>query len=555
MARATSSRRPRSRARSGGRCRRRAGTPSTSTSASCRSTAPGRVGSTFLADEPGRPIGWSASSCGPRRSSRPRGRAHPRHAGVRAAVQPRRPAARSVRFPAASACIVCAGNGSWGISTGPASARLVVDEIPGSVPGHPAGAGPSPLRHATAASKRGGRDGATRASRAEPVPAAVHAAAHRQRDRAQPDRLVRPRHGHGGRRLRDRPAHRLPGGAGGRWRRHDRRAGRGRPRERALHVACADGDRGRLHPRVSTPGRGGPRSRDGDRRPDLPRRARAHGIDGRHAARRPRAVRGPERAIPRHAPGDAHPAHRGDPGWLRVGGAPAPRRRARRGRGRGQPWLSARPVPQPAGQPANGPLRRQPGEPAALPARDDRRDPRRDRARADRRAAHLDRRDHAGGPDARRGPAGARDHRCRRAHRLRQRRRRDLGDARRLRPHRAADDGAQRLYGPARGAGEGRRIRAGHRGRSDQPAAGSRTRARARPGRRLRHDPSAHHGSTPPDEGGRGPHRRDPRLRRLQPGVHRALPRGLPDLVHPVPGERSRAASSAGASRRRPRAR
>ena len=44
-----------------------------------------------------------------------------------------------------------------------------------------------------------------------------------------------------------------------------------------------------------------------------------------------------------------------------------------------------------------------------------------------------------------------------------------------------------------------------------------------------------------PSQGGRRSDRRDPGLRRLQPGLHRPLPRGLPDLLHPVPGERPRA--------------
>ena len=134
-----------------------------------------------------------------------------------------------------------------------------------------------------------------------------------ERHAAQPDRLVGPRHGDGRRRLRHRPADRLPGGAGRRRRRAHRRPGRGRPRERALHLARADGHRGRLHPRLParSPRRSTATARD--RRPDLPRRPRAHGVDGRHAAGRARAVGRAERAVPRHAAGDADPAHRGDP--------------------------------------------------------------------------------------------------------------------------------------------------------------------------------------------------------------------------------------------------
>ena len=120
------------------------------------------------------------------------------------------------------------------------------------------------------------------------------------------------------------------------------------------------------------------------------------------------------------------------------------------------------------------------------------------------------------------------------------RRRGDVGDARRLRPHRPADDGAQRLHRAARGPGEGRRVGAGHRRGPHQPAAGGGARPRARAGRRLRDDPGAHLRPAAADEGRRRPDRRDPRLHRLQPGVHRALPRRLPDLLHPVPGERPR---------------
>ena len=61
----------------------------------------------------------------------------------------------------------------------------------------------------------------------------------------------------------------------------------------------------------------------------------------------------------------------------------------------------------------------------------------------------------------------------------------------------------------------------------------------------VRHDPRPHlrprhaHAWRP----GRAA-RRHPCLHRLQPGLHRPLPRRLPDLVHPAPRDRSRRSSS-----------
>ena len=121
------------------------------------------------------------------------------------------------------------------------------------------------------------------------VPAPVHPAAHRAGDAAQPHRLVGARHGDGGRRPRDGPPRRVPGGARARRRRPDRRPGRGRPPDRALHLARADGRRRPVHPGVRAAGRGRPRQRHGDLRPAVPRRPRDHGHRGRDARRRPRA--------------------------------------------------------------------------------------------------------------------------------------------------------------------------------------------------------------------------------------------------------------------------
>ena len=48
--------------------------------------------------------------------------------------------------PDAPGLFVCAGHGAWGISTGPASARLIADEILGRSPRIPAGARPAQVR-------------------------------------------------------------------------------------------------------------------------------------------------------------------------------------------------------------------------------------------------------------------------------------------------------------------------------------------------------------------------------------------------------------------------
>ena len=56
--------------------------------------------------------------------------------GTRACARPQSLDGRPLigRVPGRRDLYVCAGNGSWGISTGPASARLVVDQILGRSP-------------------------------------------------------------------------------------------------------------------------------------------------------------------------------------------------------------------------------------------------------------------------------------------------------------------------------------------------------------------------------------------------------------------------------------
>ncbi len=89
------------------------------------------VGSTFLAREPD-PGSWvvplleRASHFVPSISDAP-------IRGVRACARPVAPDARPLvgAVPGVEGLFVCAGHGPWGISTGPGSARLVVDEILG----------------------------------------------------------------------------------------------------------------------------------------------------------------------------------------------------------------------------------------------------------------------------------------------------------------------------------------------------------------------------------------------------------------------------------------
>jgi glycine/D-amino acid oxidase-like deaminating enzyme len=96
------------------------------------------VGSTFLAREPD-PAAWlerilvRASSFVPAVAEAP-------IRGVRACARPQSVDGRPLigRVPGRRGLFVCAGHGPWGISTGPASARVVVDQILGREPPIPA---------------------------------------------------------------------------------------------------------------------------------------------------------------------------------------------------------------------------------------------------------------------------------------------------------------------------------------------------------------------------------------------------------------------------------
>lgn len=65
--------------------------------------------------------------------------------GTRACARPQSADGRPLigRVPGRSGLFICAGHGPWGISTGPASARLVVDQILGREPGIPADLDPA----------------------------------------------------------------------------------------------------------------------------------------------------------------------------------------------------------------------------------------------------------------------------------------------------------------------------------------------------------------------------------------------------------------------------
>lgn len=96
------------------------------------------VGSTFLAQEPDvaswmEPILVRASSFVPAVADAP-------IRGTRCCARPQSLDGLPLvgRVPGRPGLFVCAGHGSWGISTGPASARLVVDEILGRSPAIPA---------------------------------------------------------------------------------------------------------------------------------------------------------------------------------------------------------------------------------------------------------------------------------------------------------------------------------------------------------------------------------------------------------------------------------
>ena len=223
-------------------------------------------------------------------------------------------------------------------------------------------------------------------------PAPVRAARHRPGDPAQPDRVLGTRHGHGGRRPGQRSAHRIPGGAGHRRGRVDRDPGGRRAPDRALYLDGADGRHGCHDPRVHAARGRDPPSRRGRLRAAVPRWPRDHGHGGRHPGRGPCPQRGPHRAVPRHAEGNARPPDPGDPGRVRNGGRAARGGRSRRRGGRRVTRLPPVTVPQPADQPADRRVGRRRDRPAAVPARGARRVSRRDEARLRGGDAHLDRR-------------------------------------------------------------------------------------------------------------------------------------------------------------------
>ncbi len=92
------------------------------------------VGSTFLAQEPD-PSAWMERIL-IRAASFVPGIADAPIRGVRACARPQSVDGRPMvgQVPGIRGLFVCAGHGPWGISTGPASARLVVDLVLGREP-------------------------------------------------------------------------------------------------------------------------------------------------------------------------------------------------------------------------------------------------------------------------------------------------------------------------------------------------------------------------------------------------------------------------------------
>jgi len=95
------------------------------------------VGSTFLAREPD-PAAWVERILTGATAFVP-GVADAPIRGIRACARPQSLDGRPLigRVPGRGGLYVCAGHGSWGISTGPASARLAADEILGRKPAIP----------------------------------------------------------------------------------------------------------------------------------------------------------------------------------------------------------------------------------------------------------------------------------------------------------------------------------------------------------------------------------------------------------------------------------
>ena len=132
--RPTSSRKPRSAPRSGRGPHRPAVSRTWSTSACARSTGSRR---SARPSSPGGRIrrrGSNGSWPTPARSCPP----SPMRRSAATARAPARRVSTAVRssdgVPGAPGLFICAGHGAWGISTGPASARLIVDEILGRSP-------------------------------------------------------------------------------------------------------------------------------------------------------------------------------------------------------------------------------------------------------------------------------------------------------------------------------------------------------------------------------------------------------------------------------------
>jgi len=96
------------------------------------------VGSTFLAREPD-PAAWIERIL-TRAAEFVPGVADAPIRGTRSCARPQSADGRPLigRVPGRRGLYVCAGHGAWGISTGPASARLIVDEILGRDPSIPA---------------------------------------------------------------------------------------------------------------------------------------------------------------------------------------------------------------------------------------------------------------------------------------------------------------------------------------------------------------------------------------------------------------------------------
>ena len=198
----------------------------------------------------------------------------------------------------------------------------------------------------------------------------------------------------------------------------------------------------------------------------------------------------------------------------------------RRG-GRGLPRLPAVAVPQPADEPAHRRVGRRRDGPAAVPARGAGRVPGGDATRVRGGAADLDRRGDARGPDRGRGARRAGGARRRRRDRLRERRRR----ARRRR-WRARTTSCRRspiangytapLAAPREGASSGCPVMVA--GRINQPQEAEAILA-AGHADAVRHDPGAHLRPGAARQDRAGAPGRHPGVHRLQPGLHRPLPR------------------------------